>query len=337
MIEAKLAKEGKNMPDVLWLRGETAFGDPMSSYYLTLTSFVKENPAAGGSRQLTADELKETLSNYLHTCDIAALLANLGIPPTKTAAVILYSGVGAPAVAKPFGLKTRGGKLARTQFKDQKGEPKPNQTWVPDKFSQQPLRKRPAGSSTGKTSHHDLWSQKGSDSPGSTTTIKLGEINSFRCEFSLDKELAPFVLSNGDRCVHMCAPPSPVDSSILITHFGQASNIAYKHEVKDKSGGKGESMTIVSFADGHTHTKVLVDNGWQPSIEVKGAAIVEKSLDHLLVEVENGEVIMMMDPSSTAGSTKKKKKSVKSASKKSKVRHTRSAATPQRKVLQQPP
>ena len=57
------------------------------------------------------------------------------------------------------------------------------------------------------------------------TTVKLGSVHSFPCEFVLDKEVAPYVLPEGDQRKQLV-----------------------KHQVRDRSGGRHESHSFLGGA-----------------------------------------------------------------------------------------
>ena len=273
-LESTLELLGDNPPMAVWLRGETTNGSAMACYYLTPLAQLKTNPAQGGAKGLGEAALDALLQSVDAPVHVSSLLSTLGLPRTVAGAVMLYAGDGAAETLKPFSKSN----IAWQEWWAQDGIPTADQAWLPG--IDQPLRKRPKVSGAGKGPHHDAFVQAASGQLASTTTVKLGSVHSFPCEFVLDKEVAPCVLPQGDRRKQLVSPTTP-DQNLLISHFGQDVNIPFKHQVRDRSGGRHESITLVSFASGSADSQLLLERGWTPSVAEMGGAIVEQPLQSL--------------------------------------------------------
>lgn len=259
----------------IWLRGQLASGGAMACFFLTPLSQVRDSPCQGGAKHLSEEQLASVLVDAgVTTIGVADVLDDLGLPPTTVGAVILYAGAGAPNALVPIAQKTPFGKRVWAEYEAQDGVPEDDQDWITDiAFPGQPLRMRRGSTGAKKGPHHDAFTQ-GDAVASSTTTIKLGNVDSFPCEFVRDDRVAPFTLPDGDDRVRLSVQTEP-GQALLVSYFDQRINLPFKHAVLDYSDGVDESITIASFSNEQAGCL----DGWEEAVVIEdGSPLVAKPL-----------------------------------------------------------
>tara|TARA_B110000858_G_scaffold186119_1_gene228943 strand:+ start:498 stop:2171 length:1674 start_codon:yes stop_codon:yes gene_type:complete len=258
----------------IWLRGQLASGGAMACFFLTPLSQVRDSPCQGGAKHLSEEQLASVLVDAGVTVGVADVLDELGLPPTTVGAVILYAGAGAPDALVPVAKKTPFGKRVWAEYEAQNGVPEDDQDWINDiAIPGQPLRMRRGSTGAKKGAHHDAFTQ-GDAVASSTTTIKLGNVDSFPCEFVRDDRVAPFTLPDGDDRVRLSVQTEP-GQALLATYFDQRINLPFKHAVLDYSDGVDESITIASFSNEQAGCL----DGWEEAVVIEdGSPLVAKPL-----------------------------------------------------------